>query len=149
MNEEEARAFFHKLIHETCGHIRRKRQEAKEDSQYIREVMQYVQENYQDPDLNVSITALHFKITPSYLSALFKDQTGVSLLEYHQHHPGREDQGAVEGGDEHRGDLPPGRLSQQRGTDTRVQKRDRDHARTDEKTEQVGWLQDNECCKIC
>ena len=56
---------------------------------------------------------------------------------------------AVEGGDEHRGDLPPGRLSQQRGTDTRVQKRDRDHARTDEKTEQVGWLQDNECCKIC
>lgn len=82
MNEEEARAFFHKLIHETCGHIRRKRQEAKEDSQYIREVMQYVQENYQDPDLNVSITALHFKITPSYLSALFKDQTGVSLLEY-------------------------------------------------------------------
>ncbi len=82
MSAEEAMEFFHGLIRETCSRIRRKRQAAKEDSQYIREVMQYVQENYQDPDLNVSITALHFEITPSYLSSLFKEQTGVSLLEY-------------------------------------------------------------------
>lgn len=29
--------------------------------------------NCADPDLNISITALHFGITPSYLSALFKE----------------------------------------------------------------------------
>ena len=85
MNEEEAREFFHGLIHETCEYIRRQRQAAKEDSQYIRQVIQYVKENYQNPDLNISITALHFKITPSYLSSLFKEETGVSLLEYINH----------------------------------------------------------------
>lgn len=85
MSEEEAREFFHGLIHETCEYIRCQRQAAKEDSQYIRQVTQYVQDNYQNPDLNISITALHFRITPSYLSSLFKEQTGVSLLEYINH----------------------------------------------------------------
>lgn len=85
MSADEAREFFHGLIHEICEYLRRQRQAAKEDSQYICQVMQYVQENYQNPDLNISITALHFKITPSYMSALFKEQTGVSLLEYINH----------------------------------------------------------------
>ena len=43
--------------------------------------MEYVKENYQNPDLNISITALHFGITPSYLSSLFKEQSGCSLLD--------------------------------------------------------------------
>lgn len=82
MSAEEATEYFHMLIHETCGYIKSKKQAAKEDSQFGRQVMLYVQENYHNPDLNISITALHFKITPSYLSSLFKEQTGVSLLEY-------------------------------------------------------------------
>ena len=85
MSAEEAMEFFHGLIRETCSRIRRKRQAAKEDSQYIREVMQYVQENYQDPDLNVSITALHFEICPQAgfrnsgaLIRVFKKETGIT-----------------------------------------------------------------------
>mgnify|MGYP000641733621 FL=1 len=38
--------------------------------------------NFTDPDLNISITSQHFKMTPSYLSSLYKKQTGKSLLEF-------------------------------------------------------------------
>ena len=54
----------------------------RENRQFGKQVMEYVKANFQDPDLNISITALHFDITPSYLSTLFKEQTGQNLLEY-------------------------------------------------------------------
>lgn len=42
----------------------------------------YVKENFTDPDLNISIASQHFRMTPSYLSSLYKKQTGKSLLEF-------------------------------------------------------------------
>lgn len=56
--------------------------EKKDTSQFSIRIMQYIKENFKNPDLNISITALHFKMTPSYLSAIFKEQTGIALLEY-------------------------------------------------------------------
>ncbi len=85
LSAEEAKEYFHQMIHEICVCAQKRKQAAKEDKQFGCQVMKYVQEHYQDPDLNISITALHFKITPSYLSALFKEQTGESLLEYINH----------------------------------------------------------------
>jgi AraC-like DNA-binding protein len=45
-------------------------------------VKQYIDGNFRDPDINISITSLHFGMNPAYLSAVFKEETGVSLLEY-------------------------------------------------------------------
>lgn len=84
-NSEETKRFFDRMIHEVCEKIRIRKKETSEDTQFGRQVMQYVQENYQNPDLNISITALYFHITPSYLSSLFKEQTGMNLLEYINH----------------------------------------------------------------
>lgn len=44
------------------------------------EILTYVKENYRDPDLNVAQTGLKFQMTPAYLSAILKKQTGKSLL---------------------------------------------------------------------
>lgn len=84
-NPEETKRFFDRMIREVCEKIRIRKKETSEDTQFGRQVMQYVQENYQNPDLNISITALYFHITPSYLSSLFKEQTGMNLLEYINH----------------------------------------------------------------
>ncbi len=54
----------------------------KNNLQFSTKVMNYVKDHFHNPDLNISITALHFGITPTYLSSLFKEQTGLSLLEY-------------------------------------------------------------------
>lgn len=80
--EEEVLAYFYAIIHDVCENISYNEKTKRDNRQFSVQVMNYVKENYQNPDLNISITALHFGITPSYLSALFKEQTGQSLLDY-------------------------------------------------------------------
>lgn len=84
-HEKKAKEYFHELINCLCEDIRKNEDAKRKNRQFGKQVMEYVQQNYQNPDLNISITALHFDITPSYLSALFKEQTGQNLLEYINH----------------------------------------------------------------
>lgn len=51
-------------------------------SELSEKVMEYIQTEYKNPDLNISQTGFHFDMTPAYLSAMFKKQTGKSLLKY-------------------------------------------------------------------
>lgn len=81
-NERKTKEYFHELIFCLCEDIRKNEDAKRENRQFGKQVMEFVQQNYHNPDLNISITALHFDITPSYLSALFKEQTGQNLLEY-------------------------------------------------------------------
>ncbi len=43
---------------------------------------QYIKENYMDLGLNVNRLGNHLEISPSYLSKLFKEQYGISILDY-------------------------------------------------------------------
>jgi AraC-like DNA-binding protein len=45
-------------------------------------VKEYISENYRDPEINISQTGRHFDISPFYLSGIFKEETGLGLLEY-------------------------------------------------------------------
>ncbi len=83
--EEMLRKYMYGMVNGLCEDIRKNEMKKRENKDFGRQVMEFVQENYQDPDLNISITALHFGITPSYLSALFKEKTGLNLLEYINH----------------------------------------------------------------
>lgn len=80
--EYRIREYFNTLVSKLCDDIVGKEKKNRDNKQFSVKVMKYVQENYHNPDLNISITALHFGITPSYLSSLFKEQTGLNLLEY-------------------------------------------------------------------
>lgn len=64
-----------------CGLVLEKC-ERKPPSQLSVKVMDYIRNNYSNPDLNITITGQHFEITPTYLSSLFKEETGQSLLEF-------------------------------------------------------------------
>jgi AraC-type DNA-binding domain-containing proteins len=60
-----------------------KEQSERMDTPHLSEsIKDYVRRNYNDPDLNISLTALHFNMTPSYLSVIFKEETGSGLLDY-------------------------------------------------------------------
>lgn len=49
-------------------------------------IVQYIDENLTDPNLNISIIADQFGMSPSYFSRIFKKNTGTGLLDYiHQH----------------------------------------------------------------
>lgn len=45
-------------------------------------IRSYVELNYRNPDLNVNYIGRHFALTPTYLAKLFKEQTGVALLDF-------------------------------------------------------------------
>lgn len=45
-------------------------------------IRSYVELNYRNPDLNVNYIGRHFALTPTYLAKLFKEQSGVALLDF-------------------------------------------------------------------
>ena len=54
----------------------------KEDK--TQQLLQYIDENYMDPDLNLTILSERFEMNPSYVARIFKERTGQSVLTYLQ-----------------------------------------------------------------
>lgn len=54
--------------------------EQSEGEKMCQKVTEYIRQNYRDPDLNISQTALYFHVTPAHLSKTYKKYTGQSLL---------------------------------------------------------------------
>lgn len=73
---------FTEQIRQICRRIQQAQKEGGRDKELSRKVQTYILEHFRDPDLNVSQIGLQFHLTPSYLSSLYKKQTGGSLLEY-------------------------------------------------------------------
>ncbi len=53
-----------------------------EEDVRITKIVNYINENYSDPDLNVNMIADKFSITPSYMSRYFKAKVGNALSDY-------------------------------------------------------------------
>jgi AraC-like DNA-binding protein len=70
-----------KASQEACRYNSLARQNRRE-THLSGKVKQYINENFRNPDINISITSLRFGMNPAYLSAVFKEETGHSLLEY-------------------------------------------------------------------
>lgn len=68
--------FFLKLI------CKRVNEDSRKSSNLAELVKNYVRENYMDCNMNISTIAQEMGLTPRYLSKLFKDQTGMGLLNY-------------------------------------------------------------------
>lgn len=82
MTMERMKQNFHELLEEICEKIQQIQKETAQDQALSKKIQEYIQENYQDADLNISITGQHFDLTPAYLSSIYKKQTGGSLLDY-------------------------------------------------------------------
>ncbi len=53
----------------------------EQDSLCVR-VKKYIERNYREQDINVNKLGMEFDLSPSYLSHLFREQLGVSPLDY-------------------------------------------------------------------
>lgn len=53
-----------------------------QENDTICKIKAYIKENYTQPDLNVTSIAETFGFNPSYLSRLFKSETGSNLIDY-------------------------------------------------------------------
>ncbi|SDM80064.1 Helix-turn-helix domain-containing protein [Paenibacillus sp. yr247] len=76
------------LLKEVCAFATAKMETnlSKERAETLREliakVTHYIEEHYQDSNLNVNTIGERFELKGSYISKLFKDQTGEGLLDY-------------------------------------------------------------------
>ncbi len=68
------------LLQQICAQV--KEENEKNTKSVQQEMMDYIQEHYMDVNLNVSYLGEQFSLAPSYLSKLFKEQSGQSLLDY-------------------------------------------------------------------
>ncbi|MFC4778778.1 AraC family transcriptional regulator [Paenibacillus sp. GCM10023252] len=75
------------LLHKVCEYTACKRQSHMEQNrqrgldELTASVSRYIEDNYADPNLNVTTIGLHYNLKPTYLSKLFKDHTGEALLD--------------------------------------------------------------------
>ena len=67
------------MVRDYCAYVRR--YSLKEYSPAVQKVMNYVNLNVAEPLTLKSLAAMCF-ISPSYLSALFKQETGTTLIDY-------------------------------------------------------------------
>lgn len=79
MSYQEIQGWFQAAVEKMCRPLE---EESTSDynSQLCGEVNKYIQENFGNPDLNVSQIGQHFHMTPAYLSSIYKKSTGESLL---------------------------------------------------------------------
>lgn len=70
------------IFNRVCGVLRSK-QNVQTSAGIGEKVMAFVQESYSDKNLSVSLIGDHFRLTPQYVSRLFREQTGqVGLHDY-------------------------------------------------------------------
>ena len=48
----------------------------------VREVMDYIEDNYGDEDLSLNLVASHVNFSPNHLSMIFSQQTGNTFIKY-------------------------------------------------------------------
>lgn len=78
----ELKARFRVIVEQICSRILEMQKDTEKDHVLSSKVEEYIQDNYQDQDLNISQLGQYFNMTPAYLSSLYKKQTGLSLLDY-------------------------------------------------------------------
>lgn len=77
---QEAQGWFHEIVKRICAKDAELSNENKALELY-QEMLAYIKDNFTNPDLNISQIALEFRMTPTYLSTVFKKQTGKSILD--------------------------------------------------------------------
>lgn len=65
-------AFCRQLIHD----------KSRQHSEKIQAVLEFIQQNYSNPDMGLSMVGSHFKLSDAYLSTLFKAEIKVNFGDY-------------------------------------------------------------------
>jgi YesN/AraC family two-component response regulator len=69
---------LNQILLDLCGYTRT----LVNDDHFGAATITFIEENYSNPNLDITMIAEHFSITSSYLSKKFKSRTGISLLDF-------------------------------------------------------------------
>lgn len=81
--EEDIKKCFEQIINICCEISSTYSQQKKfQQSKLIHRIMNYINEQYPNPNLGLGMIATNFSISEGYVSSLFKEQAGVNFAEY-------------------------------------------------------------------
>jgi two-component system, response regulator YesN len=75
------------MLERVCAYTSARQAEIKgkwksaEQDEFIQSILHYIEEHYQNTNLNITMVGEAFDMKPTYLSKLFKDHTGEGLLD--------------------------------------------------------------------
>lgn len=78
-NIDEFKKLTENTVEEVCGIVNRQKED---DNQFVSRMIEYVKENYMDANLSMAVIGEYLNLYPSYVSKVFKEKTGMGLLEY-------------------------------------------------------------------
>ncbi|MFE5321394.1 AraC family transcriptional regulator [Paenibacillus sp. NPDC056579] len=85
---KEMQGMLTEMLEKVCSYTSDKRQQNIQQARQetlkglVAEVTAYIEEHYHDANLNISMIGEHMDMKATYVSKLFKDQTGGGLLEF-------------------------------------------------------------------
>jgi YesN/AraC family two-component response regulator len=79
---KELPGVLEKIVREICLVNTRTQDRNSSQTQLSREIKKYISLNFVDPELNISAIGHHFALTPPYVSLIFKEETGMNMLDY-------------------------------------------------------------------
>jgi YesN/AraC family two-component response regulator len=71
-----------KVIEKACNNINNLKQVVNKGNDFIEKSIELIKNNFSDENLNISFIADNLDISPDYLSRIFKNHTGESMLDY-------------------------------------------------------------------
>jgi two-component system response regulator YesN len=77
---DEVQHHLDKLVKITCKYI--SNQQSQKENTLIDEILQFINDNYDDCELCLQSIADHFNYSVSYISRVFKEHTGYTLISY-------------------------------------------------------------------
>ncbi|MFV0401886.1 MAG: AraC family transcriptional regulator [Oscillospiraceae bacterium] len=83
IKEQQNAGLLYDRIRDFCVEAAARQAEAEGQRSTIREqIIDFVEHNFQDPQISLSHVAAHFDITEAYLSRLFKQSAGMNFTKY-------------------------------------------------------------------
>ncbi len=76
----DSKEYIARLIHDAID--LRDKKATNRYSELVNEAIDYIEENYGNEDLSLNMLALHVNVSPSHLSMIFSQQTGVTFIKY-------------------------------------------------------------------
>jgi len=72
----DLKEYFHEVIQEISEYAQKQK-----SNELAGQVLEHIRNHYMDSELNISQIAYHFHVKPAWISAMFKKETGKSILE--------------------------------------------------------------------
>jgi len=79
-NMEEILNIFIEIYQKICDIVNR--QKKNHNVELFESIIKYIKENYNRPELNISLISSNFNLSETYISNFFKEQAGVTLATY-------------------------------------------------------------------